>query len=392
MLIDESEEGDLPASTSLGAGNGGEYRKSYHGYAPGYGQVIGSPEAFQLTPMQIDTWNRDKMDLVKGEPFVPGPLPRNSLAPPGAAYSGMLECPLTTRVTKVLDSTSTLQMTGSCQYATNTSAQCFANAKAALGAVAKSAKTLSGSDATKPAGCSAAMVGSSIEIFYNSASEGAACGAAVGGTIGGRVDSVSSFEVQMDPTKDMVTITASGPSAAWFGVGFGAQAMKQNPWAIIMEGNGNVTERKLADQSPGVQLPSTVTVVSNTVTDGKRTVVMTRALKGKTSDYFTFDASVATIPMINAVGSGPKLAFHKLKDPVTLSLLPVGGGGACVCQGTVAPFGSKKGKLLYTPTNQTGEKGRKGYIPFGNNCAPAPRTVLLEQKNPTVPPFLLCFM
>ena len=33
-----------------------------------------------------------------------------------------------------------------------------------------------------------------------------------------------------------------------------------------------------------------------------------------------------------------------------------------------------------------GEKGTKGSVSFGNNCAPAPRTVLLEQKNPTVPP------
>jgi hypothetical protein len=49
-----------------------------------------------------------------------------------------------------------------------------------------------------------------------------------------------------------------------------------------MEGDGKVTERKLADQSPGTLLPSTVTIVSNTVADGKRTVVMTRTLKGKT--------------------------------------------------------------------------------------------------------------
>ena len=31
---------------------------SYHGYAPGYAQLIDSPTAFQITPMQIDTWNR----------------------------------------------------------------------------------------------------------------------------------------------------------------------------------------------------------------------------------------------------------------------------------------------------------------------------------------------
>jgi hypothetical protein len=64
MVIEDEEEkaaGGFPTSGSLGAGNGGEYRKSFHGYAPGYGQVIGSPHTFQLTPMQIDTWNRDHM-------------------------------------------------------------------------------------------------------------------------------------------------------------------------------------------------------------------------------------------------------------------------------------------------------------------------------------------
>jgi hypothetical protein len=69
---------------------------------------------------------------------------------------------------------------------------------------------------------------------------------------------------------------------------------------------------------------------------------------------------------------------------VTLTLLPVGGGGTCVCAGKPAPFGAQKGKLLYTPnTTQAGEKGPAGSVSFGNNCAPAPRTVLLEQQNPT---------
>jgi hypothetical protein len=377
----ETEDGSIPSSTALGAGNGGEYRKSFHGYAPGYGQVIGSPHTFQLTPMQIDTWNRDKMDLVTGRPFVPGPLPRNSMAPPGASYSGLLECPLTTRVTKVFDSDATLEMSGSCKINTTFASECFANAKAAIGKAAAGARTLSGSDPTKPVGCSVSMAnGTDIEIYFNTASEGAACGGRDGGVVGGTIDSVTSVHVAIDSAKDLATITASGPSADWFGVGFGAQAMKQKPWAIIMEGDGKVTERQLADQSPGQLLPSTLAVVSNTVADGKRTVVMTRSLQGK---YFTFSPKVATIPMINAVGSGPKLAYHKMKDPVTLSLLPIGGGGTCVCAGKAAPFGSQKGKLMYTPTNQTGERGKLGSVSFGNNCAPAPRTVLLEQKNPT---------
>ena len=336
--------------------------------------------------MQIDTWNRDKMDCLHGdgEPFVAGPLPKNSWAPPGAAYSGLLECPLTTRVSKVYESDATLEMTGSCKLETTTAAECFANAHATLTTAADGAKTSTGSDPTKPAGCSVSKASphAAVEIFFNTAKTGAACGAAKGGVVGGSFDSVASASVSIDSAKDLATITATGPSADWFGIGFGAQAMKQQPWAIIMEGDGKVTERKLADQSPGELLPSSVTVVSNTVTDGKRTVVMTRALKGKTSEYFTFQEGVATIPMINAVGSGPKLAFHKAKNPVTLSLLPIGGGGACVCEGKPAPFGSKKGKLHYTPTNQTGEKGVEGDVSFGNSCAPAPRTVLLEQQNP----------
>ena len=334
--------------------------------------------------MQIDTWNRDKMDLdgPVGQPFVTGPVPRTSMAPPGATYSGLLECPLTTRITKVYQSDAKLQSSGTCAHASTQADECFTEAKAALGQVATTAKTATGSDATKPAGCSASMVGKEIEIYFNTAKQGAPCGSSKG-TVGGSFDSLTSVEVSIDATKDLATITATGPSADWFGIGFGAQAMKQDPWAIIMEGTGNVTERKLADQSPGELLPSTVTVVSNTVADGERTVVMTRALKGKTADYFTFDAQVSTIPMINAIGGTPKLAFHKNKDPVTLSLLPVGGGGACVCQGSPAPFGSKKGKLHYNPTNQTGERGADGEVSFGNNCAPAPRTVLLEQKNPT---------
>jgi hypothetical protein len=288
MVIEDEEEkaaGGLPTKSSLGAGNGGEYRKSFHGYAPSYGQVIGSPHTFQLTPMQIDTFHREKMDCLSdkptGEPFVAGPLPRNSWAPPGASYSGLLECPLTTRVTKVYDSDVKLQGVGSCEYTTASASECFVNAKSAIGPAAESAKTATGSDPTKPAGCSASLVGKDIEIYFNTNKKHQPCGPTKG-TVGGTFDSDTSVEVAIDSAKDLATITASGPSADWFGIGFGAQMMKQSPWAIIMEGDGKVTERKLADQSPGTLLPSTVTIVSNTVADGKRTVVMTRTLKGKT--------------------------------------------------------------------------------------------------------------
>ena len=48
----------LPTSAHLAAGNGGEYRKSYHGFAAPVAYVIDSPQSIHCNPMFIDTWNR----------------------------------------------------------------------------------------------------------------------------------------------------------------------------------------------------------------------------------------------------------------------------------------------------------------------------------------------
>ena len=75
-----------PVKVAATSSNGGEYRKSFHGFPPGYALVVDSPRAMQITPMQIDTWNREAMNLSGPlpPPFVQGPLPRASLAPPGS--------------------------------------------------------------------------------------------------------------------------------------------------------------------------------------------------------------------------------------------------------------------------------------------------------------------
>jgi len=81
-VVEEVKESELPQRQVFSSANGGEYRKSYHGFAPGYALVIDSPTSFQITPMQIDTWNREAMNISGPLPprFVPGPLPRASLA------------------------------------------------------------------------------------------------------------------------------------------------------------------------------------------------------------------------------------------------------------------------------------------------------------------------
>jgi hypothetical protein len=65
----------------------------------------------------------------------------------------------------------------------------------------------------------------------------------------GRASAVAvSVSVALDPAKDTATITLAGPADVWFGVGFNASAMKDRPWAITVEGAGEVSERRLADQ------------------------------------------------------------------------------------------------------------------------------------------------
>merc|ERR1740117_1733811 len=74
-----SERG-YPTSAMFSDGNGGEYRKTLHMAPPGYAQLVESPYQLSGSPMQIDTWNRDKMNINGGGPFVPGPVPKHSLA------------------------------------------------------------------------------------------------------------------------------------------------------------------------------------------------------------------------------------------------------------------------------------------------------------------------
>ena len=84
----------VPHIQAFNEHNGNEARVTYHGLPAGFAQPLLSPQTFVFNPMQINTLNPD------GSGKRGGPLPRASAAPKGAAYSGLLECPCTTRVVK----------------------------------------------------------------------------------------------------------------------------------------------------------------------------------------------------------------------------------------------------------------------------------------------------
>ena len=73
-------------------------------------------------------------------------------------------------------------------------------------------------------------------------------------------------------------------------------------------------ERKLGAHDPGQVLATSVRVVSSTVVDGQRQVVVTREFQGKTTDHYTFSTSNSMVPVLVAGGTGPVYSYHGPKQ------------------------------------------------------------------------------
>jgi len=107
-----------------------------------------------------------------------------------------------------------------------------------------------------------------------------------------------------------------------------------------------------------------VKLVSQSVSNGKRTVVLTRALKGVNSDHYTFSVSTSSFPFINAIGYGPDFSYHQNKTSSSISLSIVGEDTpTCVCN--------------------DGLHGWINGIGFNKRCLDEPNGDLIQQKNPT---------
>jgi len=173
------------------------------------------------------------------------------------------------------------------------------------------------------------------------------------------------------PSGGAATITVSGPADVWFGVGLNATQMNDMPYTFLVNESG-VIEQKIGTctdegrHCPGTQLKSSVTIVSNTVTNNVRTVTMTRGLSGITKDHYTFSLDDDTMNVITAIGKTPVYGYHDRHGPAEISLTSVG-SATCICD-----LG-RSGKLC--------ETGGVKCQAFKKNCVnPGP---LVEQKNPT---------
>ena len=110
--------------------------------------------------------------------------------------------------------------------------------------------------------------------------------------------------------------------------------MSDQPYTIVVDGHGNLEERKIGDHQEGRILDKSVTVVSNKVANGRRIVVAKRPFLGNSSDHYTFaPESSSEIEMIMASGMGPELSYHGPdKTSGGKILLAAIGASTCVCR------------------------------------------------------------
>ena len=361
---DENAATEIPTSQFISEGNGGEFRKSYHGYPKGFAQLIESPTTFHIQPMQIDTKNRH----YNGSDFRADLLPKASAAPANASYSGLLECPCTERIVKKMDHSYTTQSKDTCERKVEKADECFEAAIKVEENKIMSNETVD--TESMPTGCSVIHhANGSVFAYFNTKDTTTACG-------GGKMftglynaeEAVASVTIDLDSTVTggKATITLSGPTGNWFSFGFNAPkfSMADKPYTIVVDGTGNVSERKLGNHDPGTVLASSVQIVSNSVTDGVRKVVIAREFKGKTPDHYSFDVGTSSIPVISASGNSSAFSYHgpKTRTGGTIQMTAVD-FPTCICSAGIS--GSING------------------IPFRKDCRPEPFGDLLQQKNPT---------
>jgi len=366
-------EGVAQTSWFISEGNGGESRKSFHGYPQGYAQLLESPTSWHITPMQIDTRNREHgvtpadvhkcTNMTECAGYEPrqarygrnwGGLTKKNANVDG--YSGILECPCNSRYggdpefyptskTKVLSRSFSAIPSGTCKQGESfpKAENCY-NAIALLGFNVTKLTNATASEKDAPHGCVLVRnADGSGEALYNtggntsSDAEGCASSIVKVAQSGSPSTKVNvAVELNGAAAAGVATITLSGPASGWFAVGLDAKLMHDNPYTLVVNDKG-VTERKLgtcgteADHCAGTLLNASITLVSSAVVDGVRTAVFTRPFAGATKDHYTFaPTKVGTLNYISAVGSSQEFAYHKNRDIGTMSFTPLT-GPTCIC-------------------------------------------------------------
>ena len=291
-----------------------------------------------------------------------------------------MECPCTTRVKKLFTGHTPLNH-GVCptQNLIRTATECYAASSIVYnGQGFNILSNTTVNDKKEVQGCYVLATPKGYNVVYNTYNQtntNITCGDPTGRpvhstgsesiTLGsaffGPGSSVVHVDLDLDTKLGNVTVTMSGPSSVWFAVGFDAKAMKDAPYTIEITPT-SIIERRLANHAAGTVLQNTALYMkSNTVTNGIRTVVLTRPLIGKSKEEYTFDPTVPSLDLIAAIGPSATFGYHgNTRGAGTIMLVEMG-APVCLCTSKV-------------------QGGSINGLPWTSDCY---NPNLLEQKNPS---------
>ncbi|WP_379968637.1 T9SS type A sorting domain-containing protein [Epilithonimonas sp. UC225_85] len=130
------------------------------------------------------------------------------------------------------------------------------------------------------------------------------------------------IKIDVDPTN--VTMTLTGSSTAWLGVGFGPDGMAAGTDGFIYNSSANRDYMfNGIGVTPSADAAQNWTEQSNTVASGVRTLVVKRTLAGGSGDK-AFTNAAGTLDIFYGKGTSTNLAYHGAgnKDFATLTFSP----------------------------------------------------------------------
>ena len=130
--------------------------------------------------------------------------------------------------------------------------------------------------------------------------------------------------INIDNDTGTTTLMLAGPSNKWFGIGFGNSNM--NGTDILMT-NGSSTLRdaySTSNGTPQAEASQDWILEVNSVVNGTRTIVASRANNTGDSNDYVFSASAGSLSVIYAVGSSTTYGYHGNSRSATVLSVSLG--------------------------------------------------------------------
>lgn len=118
------------------------------------------------------------------------------------------------------------------------------------------------------------------------------------------------FTARIDMTSDKVTLTTIAPDNVWYSIGFGVKYMNDDGDTFLSNGDEVVDAICSGYRLPTKDKQQDWTLVSNTISNSKRTMVVSRPLKTSDNTDYVFNPKATSLTLMWAVGDGKSYRRH----------------------------------------------------------------------------------